>query len=203
VAETDQVNEDNTPINARDIFDQLAKLSAEDGIDITDVVNDQDAICPGIGRVTMESAHLERVAQSLLAALLGGGQVQVLIVGQSFSMIHQAIKSLLRRFPTTPPYDEANRLIDRANQLYRQRSHVVHGDWVVVVSCEWQGNLSTQYRRFADPTERRWTSDELGALADDIDGVAMSIMELTRRMGFPAPGPLPLLDDEMLGEAPE
>jgi hypothetical protein len=65
------------------------------------------------------------------------------------------------------------------------------------------GNQATQYRRFADPAERRWTSEELGTLADEIDGVAMSMMELTRRLGFPAPGPLPLFDDEMFGNAPD
>lgn len=161
----------------------------EHGIEIT---LDQDAILRGIGLVVMVAAHMERVAQALLTALVGGGQTSVLIVGQNFSFIYQGVRSVLDRLPDTENHREAGKLIQRANHLYAQRSEVIHGDWTVVISRSWQGNIASQHRRYGKVTHSSWTDEKLAQLADDITSTSQAMMELTRRMGFESPGPYPL-----------
>ena len=184
-----------------DIFDRIVKSVAENGIDVTDLMRDQDGVLRGIGRVAIASAHMERVAQSLLLALVGGGRAELLIVGQNFATTYQGIKAVLKDSPDTDELREAGRLIEQANRLYEQRSHVVHGDWVIVVSREWQGNVAQQYRRHGRIVNSRWTSETLEVLADQVEQTSIAMMELTRQMGFASPGPLPLFDTDQLRQS--
>jgi hypothetical protein len=161
----------------------------ERGIEVT---IDQDAILRGIGLVAMTAAHMEHIAQALLTALVGGGQASVLIVGQNFAFIYQGIRSVLAQLPDTEEYREAGKLIERANLLYAQRSEVIHGDWVFVISRSWQGNVASQYRRYGKVTHSSWTDEQLDELAASITSTSQAMTDLTRRMGFESPGPYPL-----------
>jgi putative NADH-flavin reductase len=162
------------------------------GIDVTEVVKDYEALVHAIGRVAMEAAHMERVAHSLLTALLGGGHVELLIVGQSFSLTYQGVRAVLAALPDTVDHRKAADLIEEANKLYLQRNEVIHADWLVLINRTWQGHVAGQYRRYGKTKFSHWNSEGVAELADRLDQVSIAMMELTRRMGFESPGPEPL-----------
>jgi hypothetical protein len=177
---------------SEDTFAAIIEQVRQHGIEIKLDQLDYDGILRGIGLVAMQSAHMERVAQALLTALVGGGQASVLIVGQNFSFVYQGIRSALDNLPDTENHREAGTLIERAKRLYAKRSEVIHGDWTVVISRSWQGNIASQYRRYGKITHNPWTSQMLIELADNLTSTSRAMMTLTRRMGFESPGPQPL-----------
>lgn len=83
-----------------------------------------------VGRVVVNAAGVELTLAGILGDLVRSDRAELLISGQPFSWLEQAIRAVIKHHWESGAGDQLIELLGRAKELQQQRDLVVHGFWL-------------------------------------------------------------------------
>jgi hypothetical protein len=149
-----------------------------------------DQFYDAVGRVVVEAARMEAQLGDLVAAA-GGGLTIYLTRGQSFGVLEQMLKSLLRNEHLEAPLrEQISAALVEAGELQKKRDAIVHGLWIADDAGRRIAHKPKRYTLAGVP--HAFSTDELLELAHSLATSAARLFHLTWNVNSIASGMAPM-----------